>query len=273
MSAIFRKGIDLNGQRAVNAADPTSATDLVTKQYADQLVYGVSDLKDPVKGTTTANLAFTALVNGLVHDGVTYATGDRILLKNQTTGSENGIYVIAASGSGARSTDADTSAEVTTGMATTVLTGTTKGTGGTQANPVTYILTNTGAITIGTTSLTFSPIGGVAAAGTTYVAGAGLAESPAGTFNIGAGNGITVNADDIQVNPSVVVRKFAANCVATTNPQTFAHGLGSADVDVTIKRTSDNSIVYTDVTVDATNVTVDWGAAPAAGEYRVVAHS
>ena len=270
MPAEFRNGITLNGKRAQNASDPQAATDLTTKQYVDQLVFGVNDLKDPVKGTTTANLALTALVNGLVHDGVTYATGERILLKNQTTASENGIYVIAASGSGARAADADASTEVTTGMATTVLSGTTKGTGVAQANPVTYVLQTTGAIVLGTTALSFAPVGGTSA-GTTYVAGAGLTESPAGTFNVGAGTGISVAADTVGIDTSVVARKFAASCVATTNPQTFGHGLGTADLVVMVRRNSDGAKVFPDVTVDATNVTVEWGAAPTAAEYRVIA--
>jgi len=59
-----------------------------------------------VKGASTGNLAVaTALVNGLSHDGVTYATGDRILLKAQTTAAENGIYTIVASGAAPRTAD------------------------------------------------------------------------------------------------------------------------------------------------------------------------
>lgn len=267
MAAKFRKGIDLNGQRAVNASDASAATDLTTLQQVMALVQGLTDLKDPVRGTTTGNLALTALVNGLAHDGVTYATGDRILLKNQTTGSENGIYVIAASGSGTRPPDADTSAEVTRGMSTTVLEGTTKGTGVPTTNPVTWVLTNSGTITLGTTALTFSPVGSAASV---YVAGAGLAESPAGTFNVGGGTGITVTADNIAVDTSVVSRVFQSDCVATTNPQTFTHGLGKRP-NVTIVNGS-GVVEYPDVTITTTDITVDWGSAPAAAEYRVLAN-
>lgn len=59
-----------------------------------------------VKGASASNLTVaSALVNGLSHDGVTYATGDRILLKNQTTGAENGVYTIVASGAAPRTSD------------------------------------------------------------------------------------------------------------------------------------------------------------------------
>lgn len=270
MAVKFRKGIDLTGQRAVNASDPSAATDLVTKQYADRLVQGIADLKDPARGTSTGTLALTALVNGLVHDGVTYATGDRFLLRHAAAGAQNGLYTIAASGTAVRTADANASDEVTRGMSVTALEGTTKGTGTTQANPVTYVLTTPDPITLDTTSLTFSPIGGTGAAGTTYVAGGGLTESPAGTFNVGAGNGITVNADDVQVNPTVVVRKYAADCVATTNPQTFTHGLGTDDVTVGVW--SAGELVYPDVTKGSGTVVVDWGAAPTAALYRVIVH-
>ena len=59
--------------------------------------------------------------------------------------------------------------------------------------------------------------------------------------------------------------------MASTNPQSFAHGLGTADLEVTIRRASDGAVVFADIIVDSTNVTVDWGAAPAAGEYRIIA--
>lgn len=302
MAAKFKKGIDLQGQRAIGAADPSSATDLVTKQYADRLVQGVSDLKDPVRGTSTANLALTALVNGLVHDGVTYATGDRILLKNQTTGSENGIYVIAASGSGTRAGDANQSDEVTRGMSVTVLEGTTKGTGATTANPVTYVLITPDPITLGTTSLTFSPIGSAATAYTadgngielsgaqfsleldgtslsksatgvrisSAAAANGLTES-GGLLSVGQGTGISVGADTVGIDTSVVVRKYAADCAATTNPQTFTHGLGTGDITVQVWEGTE--LVYCDVTkTGTTTFTVDFGAAPTSAQYRVVAH-
>jgi hypothetical protein len=263
----FLTGLRANNKRIQDVADPTAATDAATKQYVDQMFVGINDLKEPVRGTTTGNLAITALVNGLVHDGVTYATGDRILLKNQTTGAENGIYVIGASGTGTRSTDADASTEVTRGFAVTVMEGTTKGTGASQANPITYIITNTGAITVGTTALTFAPVG--AGAGTTYTADGQGIELGGTTFSIELdGSTLEKSASGLKVSDAARRRTFAANCVATTNPQTFAHGLGSADVVVQVKEGTD--FVFPDVTVDATNITVDWGGAPSAAQYRVL---
>jgi hypothetical protein len=112
----------------------------------------LADFKDSCRVATTANITIaTALNNGDSIDGVTLVTGDRVLVKNQTTGSENGIYVVAASP--ARATDFDSNAEVTSGVIVAVAEGTA---GGDKI----YMLTTNDTITVGTTSLTFATVGG-----------------------------------------------------------------------------------------------------------------
>lgn len=259
MAKVMRTGADMNNKTIINLADGSNATDAVTKQQLDAAVRGLS-WKQAVRVATTANGTLaTAFANGQSIDGVTLATGDRILLKNQTTGSENGIYTVNASGAPTRAVDADSSAEIDS-MAVYVESGTV------NADRM-YVLT-TDNPTLGTTSLVYAQLGG---GGTTYTAGAGLTESPAGTFNVVADSSITVNADDISVAAAVRAKRYAANCVATTNPQTFAHGLGTGDLVVAVKRVSDGVYVECDVDADATNIHVDWGAAPSAAEYRVIA--
>jgi len=115
--------------------------------------------KANVRAATTVNGTLaTAFANSQVIDGVTLATGNRILLKNQTTGAANGIYTVNASGAPTRATDADTSAEVTSGMSTLVQEGTTNG--NTQ-----WALSTNNPITLGTTALTF-----VTPPGSAYIA-------------------------------------------------------------------------------------------------------
>jgi hypothetical protein len=111
--------------------------------------------KLPARAATTANGTLaTAFANGQVVDGVTLATGDRILLKNQTTASENGIYVVAASGAPARASDADAGAELVN-AALLVSEGTT------NADKL-FVCTTNAPITVGTTGLTFvNPFGGL----------------------------------------------------------------------------------------------------------------
>lgn len=103
-------------------------------------------IKVPVKAATTANIT---LSGEQTIDGVSCTSGDRVLVKDQTTGSENGIYDVATS-SWSRSPDFDGAYDVTTGTLVKVMAG------GTTNGGYFYELTTTGTITIGTTSLAFS---------------------------------------------------------------------------------------------------------------------
>lgn len=108
----------------------------------------VSAWKEPVRVATTANGTLsTAFENGDTVDGVTLATGDRILIKNQTTASENGIYTVNASGAPTRATDADAASELL-GAVVFVSEGTV------YADSV-WACTNNAAIVVGTTGLTW----------------------------------------------------------------------------------------------------------------------
>jgi hypothetical protein len=214
---------------------------------------------------TTASLTLaSALENGDTLDGVTLATGDRVLVKNQSTGSENGIYVVKASGAPDRAEDANLSAEVTAGMFTFVSEGTTNGNTG-------WVLTTDDAITLGTTPLVFSQFSGAG----TYTAGGGLTLTGT-TFAVGAGTGITVNADDVAIDTSVVVRKYATT-ITPANPFTattfeISHGLGTLDIEVAVYEVATGAKVETDITRLTTSaVTIGFAVAPIDGEtYRVV---
>lgn len=101
-----------------------------------------------VRAATTANGTLsTAYENGDTLDGITLATGDRILIKDQTTGSENGIYTVNASGAPTRATDFDADAEVR--QAYILVQEGTVNAGSVFRN------SNTSAVTVGTTALTF----------------------------------------------------------------------------------------------------------------------
>ena len=121
------------------------------------------DWKVPVRVATTANGALaTAYENGDTVDGVVLSTGDRILLKDQTIGSENGIYTVNATGAPTRATDADASSEVNAGMTVVVEEGTS------NADKL-FILTTNNPITVGSTSLSFSEISGGGGGDSNYV--------------------------------------------------------------------------------------------------------
>ena len=117
----------------------------------------VSQWKAPVAVATTENGTLSsAFENGKTVDGVTLSTGGRILIKNQTAGAENGIYTVNASGAPTRATDCDTDVEVI-GAVVDVTSGTVNG--GTVWNN-----TNTSAVIIGTTAITWGLVGPQAAA-------------------------------------------------------------------------------------------------------------
>jgi microcystin-dependent protein len=138
------------------------ATQAAVKSYVDAAAASGFKWKDPVRIATTANAALaTAFENGDTIDGTVLATGNRILLKDQTAQTENGIYTVNASGAPTRATDADDGAELT--RATVYVQAGT-------ANIATQFTNTNTSITVGSTNITFSLI----AAGTTYTAGTGL---------------------------------------------------------------------------------------------------
>lgn len=257
MPTKFMKGADLNGQRATNAADGSAATDLVTLQQLQAAIRGI-DWKDSVRAASTGNLTIAS--PGATIDGVAMAVGNRFLAKNQTTASENGIYVWnGAAVAATRAVDADANAEVTAGMAVT-------STEGTANVDKAWILTTDDPIVVGTTALAFTQLGG---ASTPYTAGNGLLLTGQ-AFSVVADTGILVTASGVKVDPSIVTRKYAADCVVTTNPQVFTHGLGTDDVEVQVKEVATGAIVWPDITIGSGTVTVDWGSAPTAAQYRVI---
>lgn len=162
---------------------PSSANDLVNKTYADSLAAGL-DPKGSVRAATTANIT---LSGAQTIDGVSVIAGNRVLVRAQTAGADNGIYV-AAAGAWSRSTDADTSAEVTAGLFTFVEEGTLYGDTG-------WVLSTDNPITLGTTSLSFVQF---SSAGV-IVAGAGLTKTGNTIDVVAANTSIVVAADSIAV--------------------------------------------------------------------------
>ena len=178
----------------IKISDPTDPAHAATKSYVDAARSGL-DVKQSVRAATTGpvNLA-TDLENGDTLDTtVTLATGDRVLVKNQSTASENGIYTVNASGAPTRATDFDSSAEVTPGAFTFVEEGTLNADSG-------WVLTTDGSITVGSTGLTFALF---SVAGT-ILAGDGLSKT-GNVLNVGGtSDRITVNADTVDIAATYV---------------------------------------------------------------------
>jgi hypothetical protein len=178
--------VDLNSHKIVGLADPVDATDAANKQYVDAARSGL-DVKASVRAATTANIT---LSNTQTVDAVALAAGDRVLVKDQTDSSENGIYDVVSGGSWTRSSDADTDSEVTPGLFTFVEDGTASSNKG-------FVLTNTGSISVGTDDLLFAQFSDTGI----ITAGSGLSQTGQ-VFNVGAGTGISVNATTVRISSS-----------------------------------------------------------------------
>ena len=180
--------IDANSNKIVNVATPVNDTDAANKSYVDAARTGL-DVKASVKVATTANITLSGTQT---IDGVALSVGDRVLVKNQTTASENGIYVVASSG-WSRATDADENAEVTSGMFTFIEQGSVNSDTG-------FVLTTDGTITVGTTGLNFT----LFSASGTLIAGNGLSKNgDTLEVNVALTGGIEISADELQLQSSV----------------------------------------------------------------------
>jgi len=205
--------VDVASKRITNVAEPTQATDAATKNYVDAVKTGL-DPKDSVRVATTAALTVTysngssgvgaTLTNAgtqaaITIDSIVLAVGDRVLVKNQATASQNGIYTVTNVGSAStnwvltRSIDAETSTELTGGAFTFVEEGTTNGDNG-------FVCTTDGAVTIGTTSINWVQFSGAGQ----IIAGAGLTKTGNQIDVVGTANRIDANADNIDISANYV---------------------------------------------------------------------
>lgn len=155
----------------VLSADPSADLGAATKQYVDSVAQGL-DVKESCRVASTGSLTLT---NEQTIDGVSVVDGDRVLVKDQGTGSPhaaNGIYICKDSAAWVRSDDADEDSEVTSGMFTFIEEGTTNGDTG-------WVLTTNDPITVGTTAIEFTQFSGAG----TYTNGDGLLLS-GGEFSV-----------------------------------------------------------------------------------------
>jgi hypothetical protein len=216
------QSVSMGSNRIANVADPSQAQDAATKAYVDAVKTGL-DVKDSVRVATTASGTLaSAFENGDAVDGVTLATGDRIFLKNQSTASENGIYTVNASGAPTRAVDFDASSEVSGGTFTFVEEGTTNADSG-------WVVTNNGDVTIGSTGLTFAQFSGAGQ----LTAGTGMTKT-GNTIDVVAGNGITANANSIQINTTwagqAAITTLGTIASGTWQGDTVAAGYGGTGI-------------------------------------------
>ena len=211
--------IDVNTSKIVNVTDPTANQDAATKAYVDSVANGL-DVKDSLKVATSAALAavtynngagtLTADANGaLTVDGVTMAVNDRILVKDQASAVQNGIYKVTATGGASavfvltRTPDADTAAELTGGTFFFAEEGTANADNG-------YVATHNGTPTFGSTNITFAQFSGAGQ----ISAGDALTKT-GNTLNVAVDDSsIEVNSDALRVKASGITNAMLAGSIA-----------------------------------------------------------
>ena len=220
--------ISASNKRITQVATPQNGSDATNKSYVDGLVQGL-DVKGSVRAATTAHGTLsTAFANGQTVGGVTVATGDRILIKDQQTGSEseNGVYTVNASGAPSRASDFDSSAGITAGAFVFVEEGSNADQG--------FVLTNNGTINIGTTALAFSQFSGAG----NITAGFGLDKTGSQLLvklDGGAASGLAISNSGTKIAAGgVTAAMMAASSVdLTTNTVTGALPLANGGTGLT----------------------------------------
>lgn len=281
-----------NTYKITGLATPTADNDAATKAYVDSVASGL-DVKQSVllASSTAVTVTYSAtggasgrgqmtampLTKTTVDAGTSgnFVAGDRVLLKDQATAAQNGIWVVTTPGSGSngvwdRAADFDSDAEVTSGAYVWVETGTVNADSG-------WILTTDNPITIGGasgTSLTFSQFSGAGQ----ITAGSGLTKT-GNTINVGAGTGITVNADDVAVrhdgtNGAHVPLLYTTLIGNGSNTDlTVTHNLSNQWVHVQVVEVASLEQVECDVEWTSSSAcTVKFGTAPASNAYRAIVY-
>jgi len=210
--------INANNNTVTGLKAPSSDSDAATKLYVDTTVQGL-DAKASVRAATTSTEANLGLTGAENIDGVTdLVNGERVLVKNQVTNpEENGIYVYDDTGAWTRANDADTWDELVSAFVF-VEEGTENGDNG-------FVCTVDAGGTLETTSVSFTQFSGAGQ----ITAGDGLTKT-GNTLDVGAGDGITVNADDVAVNADST---GGANLATSINVS--ANGVAIKIDDSTIK--------------------------------------
>lgn len=296
-STTLGANLDAGTYKITNLGAPTNSTDAATKAYVDAVSEGLH-IHAAADVYVAANVTIaTALEAGDLIDGVTLTPGMRVLVNGQTTQSENGIYVVQASGGPLRALDFDTALEVASGDFIFVSSGTLYGNTG-------WVQTFSPA-TIGTDAISFTQFSGAG----TYTAGAGLTltgtvfsadvtptSGNASLINSGGAievktdtsRGLSVDANGLGINAGTGlafssgalgfasgygVRKYAVSIGdGAATSYTVTHNLGTKDVTVHVY---DNSSPYAQVETDVEHatsnaVTIKFALAPTTDQYRIV---
>lgn len=259
--ALPTANVPFNSKKITGLADGTADTDAATVGQMNAAVQSAAagiDSKPSVRAVSNANIT---LSGEQTIDGVSVVTGDAVLVRGQSTGSQNGVY-IAAAGSWSRRLTEDATQELTPGAFWFVEEGTAYG-------KTQWRIENTGSITVGSTSITINQFG----AANTYTAGNGLTLT-GNQFTVDYSTGLTTSGGHLVVDFTAVTKKpySAAFGNGSATSFTINHALNTRNVVVAIRLTSSP---YTRVecdweATDANNITITCASAPSSNELTAV---
>jgi len=196
--------VALTGGTITGLGDPSSSSEAATKNYVDNLVTGLrTRVIARVASTANVNIS-TGLENGDVLDGVTLATGNRVLLKDQSTASQNGLYIVVASGAASRDTEFDIISEIA-GQLILVSEGTT------HADDLFLCTTDTSA-TLGSSAISYTQVFPSSGGTVTSVA---VADSGSSEFTV-TGSPITSSGTISLAVNSIAATKIGTGTVDNT---------------------------------------------------------
>jgi len=207
--------VGLNGQTITGLGAPVNATDAATKSFVESTAQGL-DVKDSCVAATTGNITIsTALNSGDSLDGVTLANGNRVLVKDQSTASENGIYVVGSSP--ARADDLAAGADAA-GMFTFIEQGTVNADNG-------FVCTsNKGSAVVGTNNLAYAQFSGAGS----VTAGDGLDKSGnTMSVDLKANGGLVIESTELAID-------LAASSITGTLPVTKLTSLTSTVTELNV---------------------------------------
>ena len=250
---LFRNAAD-SAYVNVSGLDPTAAEHFATKAYVDAIATGL-DVKASVRVKTTANIASLTSGAPLVVDGITLVAGNRVLVTEQSTASQNGIYTVTTPGTGsdgvwARSFDADVSAEVTAGLFTFIEEGTLHADQG-------WVLVTNNPITLGTTALAFSQFSTSGVQDPCY-----RQQALTVTASQNIGSVVPATAKVQRVKLTVTTPYSAGGTIAISDGTNTYMSIGENDAQVNGTYISE---MLTSFVVAATQLVATIGGAPAAG--------
>lgn len=255
-SAVTSGKIDLSGSfdfssGTVSVATPSSANHAASKSYVDNIANGLH-WKDSVKVATTGNIT---LSGAQTIDGISVSENQRVLVRAQTSGAENGIYV-SASGAWSRAEDMNASSEFS-GSAVFVQQGSTYA-------DIGFVCTNDGSVTVGTTAITFTQFSGAGQ----FTAGDGL-DLTGTTFSVNVDDSsIEISSDSLRVKASGITNAMLAGSIensklsnSTISGVSLGSNLNSLSAGNGLSMTSYNgSAAVSDLTIDLDGSSLAVGA-------------